>query len=91
MARQKRIQYAIDKENGLVYSRIESEIAIPILDFKEMTPENNWKMGYNLEKCNVIELVQSGWSNLIWTRKIPIAIKNVHRVYWGMKPLKVKP
>lgn len=86
--RQKRIQYAVDKDSGLVYSRIGNEIAIPILDYEGMKPENNYQMNYDLDKCNVIELAQSGWSNLIWTRKIPIAIKNLHRVYWGMKPLK---
>ncbi len=41
------IQYGINPE-GLVYSRLGSEVAIPVLDFDKMTPENNLQTSYHL-------------------------------------------
>ena len=86
MSRQRRITYMIDME-GLVYSRVGSEVAIPVLDFEGMTPENNYATIYNLKKFNAIEVAKD-LQNVIHTRKIPIEIKNEHRAFWNMKPLK---
>lgn len=84
---EKRIQYAIDLELGMVWSKYENQLAIPILDFAGMKPENNWQMNYNLEKCSIDNIRHA---QLKWTRKIPIEIKNLHRQFWGMKSLKSK-
>jgi hypothetical protein len=83
--RQKRIQYAIDLDTGMVWSQVGNELAIPILDFAGMKPENNWEMKYNLGKFQSASI--SG-AELVHTRKIPVKIKNAHRAFWGMKPLK---
>lgn len=83
---QKRITYAIDLELGFVWSRYEDQLAIPILDFAGMKPENNWQMNYDLEKCPLNSMYHA---QLKWTRKIPIAIKNMHRKFWGMPLLKI--
>ena len=40
----KQIQYSIDT-NGLVWSRVGSEMAIPVLDYKNMTLEKIIKIG----------------------------------------------
>jgi len=77
----------IDMREGNVYSRVGSEVAIPVLDFDGMKPENNYETNYNLEKFPVLE-VASDIINSVGTRKIPIEIKNKHRKFWGMKPLK---
>lgn len=80
------IQYGIDRETGLVWSRMGSMIALPVLQYNQMLPENNFQTHYALEKFTVIELV--GSLGLIqWTRKIPAHIKNFHREFWGMKPI----
>jgi len=75
----------IDAELGEVMSRVGSEVAIPVLDFEGMTPDNGYAMTYNLEKFSVFELRH--YNRLIHTRKIPISIKNKHRKFWGMKLL----
>ena len=83
----KTITYAIDPNVGLVFSRCGSKMAIPVLDYDGMKPENKYDMLYHLEECWDTDLV-GVWHRLVWTRKIPIEIKNRHRRYWGMKPLK---
>jgi len=85
-----RVEYAIDTETELVISRVNSEVAIPILGYNDMKPENNYQGKYHLEKMNVINLSHT-WDNYKWTRKIPFDIKNQHRKFWGMKPLTRKP
>jgi hypothetical protein len=82
----KTIQYMLNPETNFVYSRVGSEIAMPVLDYDGMKPENNYKTRYNLEKCDVIQVCHE-LKNVIHTRKIPQRIKNIHRKFWGMKPL----
>jgi hypothetical protein len=82
----KSIRYGIDRETGLVWSRVGSVIALPVLQYDKMLPENNFQTQYALEKMDVIEVVGS-YGLIKWTRKIPNRIKNLHRVFWGMKPL----
>jgi hypothetical protein len=85
MARQKRIYYGIDEMTGLVFSRFEGQIAVPVIAFDEMKPEDNFEIKTNLEKFphDTLRHMQP-----IFTRKIPLAIKNEHRIFWGLKPLK---
>ena len=87
MSRFRTIQYMIDRDTEMVWSRVNSEVAIPVLDFGGMKPENNWMMNYSLEKFSVLHQGVIN-ANVICTRKIPIKIKNFHRKFWGMKPLK---
>ena len=83
------IQYVVDNETGMVISRVGSEIAVPVLQFDKMLPENNFKAQYELEKMDVIAIAQC-WENYKRTRKIPVEIKNLHRAFWGMKLLNYK-
>lgn len=85
----KTIQYAIDTQTGLVVSRVDSELAWPVLDYKNMTPANDYQMNYKLEKMSILVAAGHVWNTLKWTRKIPIILKNKHRTFWGMKPLKI--
>ncbi len=84
------IQYGIDTETGMVISRKGSEIALPVLQFDKMLPENNFQTVYELKKMDVIALAHS-WYQYRWTKKIPTEIKNKHRQFWGLKPLKSVP
>ena len=86
MSRQRRISYMIDPETGMAYSRVGNEVAIPVLDFDGMKPENRYETNYNLEKFNVLHIA-SHLNQCIGTRKIPVEIKNRHREFWGMKRL----
>lgn len=83
----KTIMYAIDIETGHIISRVNSEIAIPVLQYDDMQPENHFTPNYKLEKISVIN-IPIGYSKLKWTRKVPLYNKNKHREFWGMKPLK---
>lgn len=93
MSRYRNITYAINKENGHIVSRVDGEVALLILDWDGMKPENNFttlnprNVKYNLEKFNVSDLVGE-WHLLVWTNKIDVRWKNIHRKFWGMKPLK---
>lgn len=80
------IQYAIETETGIVISRVGSEIAVPVLQFAEMKPENNFRPTYLLEKMNVHALCGI-WNHYKWTKKISVDLKNRHREFWGFKPL----
>ena len=82
-----RIRYMVNKDDGIVYSQVYHDVAVPVLDFEGMKPENNWKMACNLEKTPDHQVYP--YCHLIHTRKIPVELKNVHREFWGMKPLKI--
>lgn len=73
------IQYAIDTTTGLTWSRVGSEVAVPIMDYPNETT--------HLEKYTVYQMTHH-FEGLKWTRKIPTSLKNYHREFWGMKPLK---
>jgi hypothetical protein len=88
------IQYGIN-EDGLVYSRVGGEVAVPVLDFAAIGQGGDgYAAGdfrgptrYALEKCPVYE-IRGEYPSIRWTRKIPVAVKNLHREFWGFTPLK---
>lgn len=86
MARQKRVYYGIDLHTGFIFSRFQGQLAIHIIDFEGMKPENNFQMKTYLEKFPDQQALMH--MPHVFTRKIPVAIKNQHRVFWGLKPLK---
>jgi len=83
------ITYAVHGRDGLVISRVGSELAWPILDYDAIGKDGDFTspLQYKLKTIPVHEAIRE-WAMLKWTRKIPIEIKNLHRAYWGMKPLK---
>ena len=87
MSRARTIQYMLDEGNGLVWSRVNGEVAIPILDWAGMTPENSYQTNYFLEKHKAFDVIRE-LNTLKRTRKIPTELKNQHRKFWGMKPIK---
>ena len=86
--RKRTIQYGIDPETGYVWSRVGSEVALPVIDFADMGPSDGFAMKGHLERMNVFDTVPT-INGVRWTRKVPVELKNVHREFWGMKPLKV--
>jgi len=84
----KQITYAYDKTDGLVYSRVGREIACPVLQFDKIGQNGDFTgpLEYQLEKSPIQELAHY-WPNFVWTKKIPVELKNHHRAFWGMKPL----
>lgn len=80
----KNITYAYD-ESGVVYSFYNGECALPVLDFEGMTPENNFQARYMLQRFSIYDVRDT---KLTRTKTIPIALKNRHRAFWGLKPIK---
>lgn len=68
------IQYAIHRDDGIVVSRVGDTLAWPILDYEDI--------GCYLERVPLSDVRQE-YSRLLWTRKIPVFIKNQHRAFWG--------
>ena len=85
MANLRTIKYMIDNDTGAVFSQVKDEVAVPVLDFAGMKPDNNWQMNYNLEKFSIFDVYPH--CSLTHTRKISAAWKNIHRKFWGMKPV----
>jgi hypothetical protein len=42
---------------------------------------------HHLEKLPVFDFAND-WKDLTWTRKVPAEVKNHHRQFWGLKPLR---
>lgn len=87
----KRITYAVHQFDGIVISRVGNELAWPILDYQAIGEGGDFTkpFKYNLEKMPVLRTSTYDWSRLHWTKKIPVPLKNLHRAFWGMPPLKV--
>lgn len=89
------IQYGIESDSGLVYSRVGGEAAGPVLDFKGIGQggdgyapgDFNGPANYTLEKMPLRDV----YPHVTWTKKVPVGIKNRHREFWGFKPLKTGP
>ena len=82
----KNIGFMVNSDTGLVWSRVGSEVAVPVLDYEGMTYDNNFATSYNLEKFSVFSVCKE-LGYMKGTRKIPLNIKNAHRKFWGMKEL----
>jgi len=81
------ILYGVNRSDGTVVSRVGSEVAWPILDWDAMQPENNFSTRYDLEKVDVLS-IGTEYRYIKWTKKIPVEVKNIHREFWGFKPLR---
>ena len=84
------ITYAVNKEDGLVVSRVGDEIAWPIIQFEQIEKNGNFNgpMDVKLENIPVLS-VGTEWNCLQWTKKVPVTLKNLHRKHWGFDPLPV--
>lgn len=93
----RQLLYAINSE-GWVYSRLlassRSEgVAFPVLEFDKIGEGGNFNapLTYHLEKAegaDASQILVTEWDSLVWTKKIPVAVKNIHRRFWGLSPLK---
>lgn len=85
------IRFAFNRQDGHVVSRVGNDVAWPILDYEAIGKNGDYTQPfqYNLGKINVHQIGKE-WNALYWTRYIPTEMKNLHRKYWGMKPLKVE-
>ena len=83
----KNIMYMVDQDTGLVFSKVYHEVAVPVLDFEGMRPDNGFKTAYNLEKMPDYHVYP--YCHVIHTKKIPVELKNLHRKFWGMEALKI--
>lgn len=93
------IQYGIESETGLVYSRVGRECAGPVLDFAAIGQGGD---GYapgdfhGPTRCTLEKMpLRDVYPYVRWTKghgargvpAIPVQLKNLHREFWGFKPL----
>jgi hypothetical protein len=86
------IAYGIEKDTGLVYSRVGDECAGPVLDYQAIGQgDDGYEPGdfrgpirYTMEKMPLREV----YPYVVWTKKIPVPLKNRHREFWGFPLLK---
>lgn len=70
-----------------VYARVGDRIAFTVLDYAGMKPENGFAAEYNIEEDDAFTVLRHS-EEILWTKKIPVAVKNAFRAHFGMKPLK---
>lgn len=90
----KHLMYAIDLDTAQIWSRLEGDpaagsmkIGCPVLEYEKIGEGGDFTkpLTYRLEAMGIEALLHA---RLKWTRKIPTETKNLHRRFWGMKPLK---
>jgi hypothetical protein len=84
----KTITYAIHPD-GYTVSRVGSEVAWPVLEYDKIGRGGDFTrpFSYKLKKSPVLSALGRDWNELAWTKKLPVEIKNIHRAFWGLKPL----
>lgn len=78
------LDYVAIGRGGYSISCITGEKWGPEYAYKDMSGP----MRYRLERLYLIEVPREDWLSLKWTRKVPIKVKNWHRNFWGLKPLR---
>ncbi len=73
-----KIQYAIDKETGLTYSRVGSEVAVPV----KQKRNKFGTIDYKLLKFKITGLGPDELNSLNWTDSLPESLKKYHRNFW---------
>ena len=84
----KRISYAIDDITGLTWSRVGDEVAVPVMDYDGLDLKEEFTE-YTLEIHTLADMAHH-LNTLHWTKNIPLSLKNYHRSFWGMRPLKTR-
>ena len=88
--RQRRIGYCVNPDDGLVWSHMWNGEgwAIPVYQFSDFGNDGDFTgpIPMELEHFPARSCPSRG-QGLIYTRKIPVDLKNRHRKFWGMRPL----
>lgn len=79
-----RITYRMDPDTGLFWSRLGSRVAVPVLDYDGMTPDNGFFAGLYLEHESILTVAHT-WNYLIPCHP-PADIKAWHRHSWATHP-----
>ena len=100
MSNLRTITFAVHRDNGLVISRVGNELAWPVLDFPAIGMGGIGDDGVEYEPGDFqgptrhyldkfpFSQVGGEYRHLKWTKKIPLYLKNRHREFWGMKPVR---
>lgn len=84
------IRYAIDYATGEVVSRLGDEYAWPILDYEAIGRDGDYQAPLTFDLRRVP--IREAYGNPLYhTKRIPTGIKNAHRAFWGLPPVKPIP
>lgn len=94
----KRLTYGIDRDGYLIsrmsgHRRGDDDLCIPVLDYDAIGQGGDFTgpLTYHLEQFPLTTILADSinwWHGIVWTKKIPVRMKNQHRAFWGMKPLR---
>lgn len=85
--KRRKIEYAIDTETGLTWSKVGEVMAMPVMTQELMDDRIGRYPEYTLRKVNVLQ-VPLMHQHLNWTEELPTSIKNYHRRHWGLRKLR---
>ncbi|MEL7085350.1 MAG: hypothetical protein AAF268_08855 [Cyanobacteria bacterium P01_A01_bin.3] len=81
----RRIAFAVDRNTGMVYSRVGERVAVPVR-VEGGIRVRGAKPHYELESFPVYA-IRERWANLLSTQRVPIHIQNYHREFWRLPKL----
>lgn len=82
------LQYFYNVNEGLWGAKLRRRgLSYPVLQYAEGTPENNFSMPLKLEDIGESYPIDGE----AHTKKAPVYVKNAHREFWGLKPLRISP
>ena len=90
MSRRRTIKYGIDTESGYAVSQVGDEVAFSVVDYDQIDVSvPGWSekpLPQHLEKTKLWQ-VAGRIGPIRWMKNVPLSMKNVHRQFWGLKPL----
>ena len=82
--RNRPINFAVDLQTGLVYSRVGTEVAVPYPKHgKGLRMAGTFEMNYELQRFPLYS-IQHKWGQLHFSQNIPLRIQNYHRQFWRL-------
>ena len=83
---ERRVTFAVDRNTGMVYSRVGDRVAVPVPLDTGMRLRGLTEPQSSLESFPIYAIRQR-WANLHSTQRIPIHIQNIHREFWRLPKL----
>lgn len=79
-----KLEFAVDFETGLVYSRMGQAVAVPLpRGGRTIRVAGDLQADYELERYPLYAIAAK-WKTLHWTDQLPVHVQNRHRQWWGL-------
>lgn len=81
----RKIIYCVDRDTGLVVSKLGADYAWPVLDFAGMNPEDGFRTHYNLEIILGADVERNGYAaslGIIAATHVSPELRLAHQAFW---------